>query len=112
MDIRADNVLLTGEDVYVVDWPWAGTGAPWLDALFFAPSVEMQGGPPAPDVFAGTEAGRRADPDRVAPALAALAGMFQHNGLQPDPPGLPTLRAFQLAQAEVAIKWLCALLEG
>ena len=68
-DIRADNVLLAGDSVYIVDWPWASLGAAWVEALCFAPSVEMQGGPPAP-------------------------------------PGLPTLRPFQVAQGEVALRWL------
>ena len=34
--------------------------------------------------------------------LAAVAGMFTHRALQPPPPGLPTLRAFQDAQGKVA----------
>lgn len=109
VDIRADNVLLTGEDVYVLDWPWASTGAPWVDALLFAPSVEMQGGPSAAAVFAQTAAGRRARAEELAAALAAFTGFLQHNGLQPDPPGLPTLRAFQRGQAEVGLRWLRAL---
>lgn len=29
-----------------------------------------------------------------------------------DPPGLPTLRAFQRAQAEVALRWLRTTLAG
>lgn len=45
LDIRADNVLLTDDHVYFVDWPWAVVGAPWLDVVAFLPSVGMQGGP-------------------------------------------------------------------
>ena len=29
----------------VVDWPHARIGAAWVDLLWFAPSVAMQGGP-------------------------------------------------------------------
>ena len=36
----------------------------------------------------------------------AMAGFFTAEGLRPAPPGLPTLRAFQLAQGEVAQRWL------
>ena len=44
-DIRADNILLTGDRVFFVDWPHATVGASWLDLLYFLPSVAMQGGP-------------------------------------------------------------------
>ena len=45
LDLRADNVILTPDRVVVVDWPHVHVGAPWVDLLFFAPSVVMQGGP-------------------------------------------------------------------
>ncbi|HXF60827.1 MAG TPA: aminoglycoside phosphotransferase family protein, partial [Caldilineaceae bacterium] len=46
LDIRADNVLLSPEQVWFVDWPHACVGAAWVDLIGFAPSVTMQGGPP------------------------------------------------------------------
>ncbi|HXW87041.1 MAG TPA: hypothetical protein VEJ42_02165 [Streptosporangiaceae bacterium] len=39
-------------------------------------------------------------------AVAALAGVWTFLGRRPDPPGVPTLRAFQRAQAAVALHWL------
>lgn len=38
--------------------------------------------------------------------LLAIAGFFTHRSLQPPPPGLPTVREFQAAQALVARQWL------
>jgi len=111
LDVRADNVLLAGEAVYVVDWPWASLGPAWVDPLFMAPSVEMQGGPPAWEVFAALAASRDAEAGAVAAVLAALAGMFVQRGGLPPPPGLPTLREFQAAQGRVALGWLRRLLE-
>jgi hypothetical protein len=35
-----------------------------------------------------------------------VAGYFVVHGLDPAPPGLPTVRAFQAAQGEVALTWL------
>jgi thiamine kinase-like enzyme len=32
-DLCADNLLLTSDGVVVVDWPYAVTGAPWVDGL-------------------------------------------------------------------------------
>jgi aminoglycoside phosphotransferase (APT) family kinase protein len=107
LDLRADNLLLTpGNGVLVVDWPHARVGASWVDVVFFAPSVAMQGGPPPEELLARHPHGRRADPEAITAVVAAVAGFFTTEGLQPAPPGLPTLRAFQLAQGEVARSWL------
>ncbi|GAA3717975.1 hypothetical protein GCM10022224_099590 [Nonomuraea antimicrobica] len=98
-DLRADNVLLTGDRVYIVDWPWACLGAPWFDLVGMLPSVGMQGGPAAEEVF---------DPpgDEVTSVLAAVTGYLVRQSRLADPPGLPTLRAFQRAQGVVALEWL------
>jgi hypothetical protein len=49
---------------------------------------------------------RAADPDTVDAVIAALAGYFTQRSHLPPPPGLPTLRAFQAAQGEIARRWL------
>ncbi|NUR89074.1 MAG: aminoglycoside phosphotransferase family protein [Nonomuraea sp.] len=95
-DLRADNVLLTDDRVYVVDWPWASIGPDWFDLLGFLPSVGMQGGPPPHELF----------PDVEPAVLAALTGFFVRQSRQPPPPGLPTLRQFQADQGVVALEWL------
>lgn len=105
-DIRADNVLLTRDRVVFVDWPWACTGAAWLDLLCFCPSVAMQGGPPPWEVFASGSRGLRPEPEAVQALVALLAGFFINRSLEPDPPGLPTVRAFQAAQGVRAVRWL------
>ncbi len=105
-DIRADNILLTPDRVVFVDWPWACLAARWFDLVAMLPSVAMQGGPLPEDVLATHALGQGADPDAVTSVVAALAGMFTYLARQPDPPGLPTLRAFQAAQASVALGWL------
>ncbi|MEO3885981.1 aminoglycoside phosphotransferase family protein [Nonomuraea sp. B5E05] len=98
-DVRADNILLTDDRVYFVDWPWACLGAPWVDRVYLLPSVGMQGGPPPYELCT--------DPDpAVTATVAAMAGYFVHHGRLPDPPGLPTVRAFQRAQGVVALDWL------
>jgi aminoglycoside phosphotransferase (APT) family kinase protein len=106
LDIRADNLLLTDTQVYFVDWPHAHVGPSWLDAVAFAPSVAMQGGPPPEAVLARWPGGADAREDHVTAAIASIAGFFTRRALLPSPPGLPTLRAFQAAQGEVARTWL------
>jgi hypothetical protein len=105
-DIRADNILLTRDRVYFVDWPWACLAAPWFDLVAMLPSVAMQGGPQPEAILARHPVAAAADPDAVTAVVCALGGLFTYLSRQPDPPGLPTLRAFQRAQGEVALDWL------
>ena len=105
-DLRADNVLLTDDRVYIVDWPWVRTGPAWADLLFMLPSVAMQGGGDPEEIFASQAVSRDADRAAVNATLAGLTGYFLRSGLQPAPPGLPALRPFQLAQGEAALAWL------
>jgi hypothetical protein len=104
-DIRADNLLIAGDRVYVIDWPWARRGAAFVDWLAMAPSVAMQGGPDPEGLL------RRFDLSGVSneaidATLCSLAGFFVVGALEPPPPGLPTVRAFQAAQGLVAVEWL------
>lgn len=105
-DLRADNLLIAGEQrVYVVDWPWARTGAAFVDWLAMAPSVAMQGGPSAEEFLKRFDVAD-VPPASIDAALCSLAGFLVRHSLQPPPAGLPTLRAFQAAQGEVALAWL------
>ena len=106
-DTRADNLLIAGDRVYVVDWPWARTGAAWVDWLGMAPSVTMQGGP-EPEEFMSRFDLRAAPKAAIDAALCSLAGYFVVHALDPPPPGIPTVRAFQAAQGVVATRWLRA----
>ena len=105
-DVRADNLLLSGERVWLVDWPAASRGAAWFDVVAFAPSVAMQGGPLPEELLGRHPAARNGDPDAILAGMVALAGYFSVGALQPPPPGLPTLRSFQAAQGRVARDWL------
>ncbi len=105
-DTRADNLLLTEDRVYVVDWPHARIGQPWVDLVMMAPSVAMQGGPSPEELLMRSASGRAADPAAVTAFLAAVAGFFTFQSLLPPPPGIPTVRQFQAAQGEIARRWL------
>lgn len=106
LDVRGDNLLLTPEKVWFVDWPLACVGATWLDIVLFAPSVRMQGGPSPDDLIARHPAITAADPEAVSKAIAALAGILTYSALKPAPPGMPTVRAFLAAQGAVAREWV------
>ncbi len=105
MDIRADNMLLTSERVWFLDWPHACNGPSWLDVVAFAPSVTMQGGPPPEEVISRHPACHAAESDSITSAVVSIAGYFTRQAMLPPPPGLPTVRAFQAPQGLVARKW-------
>jgi aminoglycoside phosphotransferase (APT) family kinase protein len=105
-DLRADNIVLTKRAAFFVDWPHARVGARWLDLAYFLPSVAMQGGPPPDELFWGHPLARDAQRHDVSSVLAGLAGFMLHGATQPPPPGIPTLRRFQLAQGQQAVRWL------
>ncbi len=106
LDVRADNVLLTDDRVFFVDWPAASVGAPWIDLVAMLPSVAMQGGPDPDEVWRAHPLSRGVDDDRVDAFLAAIVGYFAHVMQLPAPPGLPTIREFQAAQGVHASAWL------
>ncbi|HEV2891967.1 MAG TPA: hypothetical protein VGX28_16455 [Frankiaceae bacterium] len=108
MDLRHDNLLVRGPDVWVVDWPWAARGAAWVDAVLLAVTVELYGGPPAPTVLPACCA-EPVPVEALAAVLAALSGYFVPHGMLPAPPGLPYLRAVQARQGEITAAWLDTL---
>jgi hypothetical protein len=89
-----------------VDWPHASVGSAIFDLVAWAPSVVLEGGP-APEEFLALSATAPAVDRAVLVSLvAAFSGFLVRHSLQPSPPGLPTLRAFQAAQGAVALDWL------
>jgi aminoglycoside phosphotransferase (APT) family kinase protein len=109
-DIRADNLLLASRGPVVVDWPWACRGAAFADLVLFAPSVAMQGGPPPADLIASSRSCRAVSRESLAALVCALAGYLTERSMRPPPPGLPTVRVFQAAQATIARRWLAELI--
>jgi Phosphotransferase enzyme family len=105
-DVRSDNLLVTKSGVVFVDWPHACVGAPVFDLVAWAPSVVLEGGPAPEELLALHGPASAVDRDVVASLASAFSGFLVRHSLQPSPPGLPTLRAFQGAQGAVALAWL------
>jgi Ser/Thr protein kinase RdoA (MazF antagonist) len=108
LDVRSDNALLTSPDdkVTLVDWPHACIGAVGLDLVVMLPSVALEGGGDPEQHLARAGSANTLAPAAIDAIVAGMAGFFVDRGRQPDPPGLPTLRAFQRAHAEVTLRWL------
>ena len=105
-DLRSDNFLLTADGFRVVDWPFVGHGAPWIDLLFAIPSIALHGGGDPATLWAEHPLSRTAEPDAVNTAVAGLAGFFLCRSVHPPIPLLPTIREFQRAQGMIAFDWL------
>ncbi|MDM7856524.1 phosphotransferase family protein [Cellulomonas alba] len=107
-DLRADNVLVDPDErrVWLIDWPHAGVGAPWLDLAFMLPSVALQGGGDPATLFAAQSISRDVPEADLLAGLAGLAGYFAWSSQQPAPRGIPNLRSFQAAQAVATLRWL------
>ncbi len=109
LDIRADNLLIEPSGrVVIIDWPWACTGAEWLDTLSLLLNAQFIGcGDCDPDALVATTPRLAGVPaDNVDSVLAGFCAFFLDAARRPSPPGLPTLRAFQLAQGESTLAWL------
>jgi aminoglycoside phosphotransferase (APT) family kinase protein len=109
-DIRGDNLLVDNGHARLVDWPFACRGNPALDAVAAAGAIAMQGGPEPAEFVLSTAAGRACDSDALRALTVAAVGYLVNAGRQPPPPGLPTLREFQRAQAQHFYGWLRQLL--
>ena len=106
-DLRTDNILLTAHGAVFLDWPWAAIGASWVDAFSVLvnvktldPHVSLDSWFASHPVFAGVS------DHAITCVLAGWSGYFLDMSRRPDPPGIPTLRAFQSRQAGVLISWL------
>lgn len=101
-DVRSDNLCIRDGNAVLVDWNIASIGNPALDVAFWLPSLALEQGPPPSEVA-------RAHP--AANELAAfVAGFFAARAGLPSPEGAPTVRAFQLAQLEIALPWAVGVL--
>jgi aminoglycoside phosphotransferase (APT) family kinase protein len=106
-DIRADNLLISADrSVTVVDWPWACRGPAWLDSLLLLINVRLFGGHDTTRLIAKLAKTGGAKQDDLIAVLAGVAGYFADAARRPAPTGIPTVRAFQRAQADAVLSWL------
>ncbi|TQK20160.1 phosphotransferase family enzyme [Microbacterium sp. SLBN-154] len=107
LDCRADNILIDEAGAaWLIDWPWASIGARWFDGVIYLLDCVMRDEVVDADVYLGHPLFDGLRSEQVDAVLAALAGNFYNNARQPAPPNMPTLRAFQRAEADAAVTWL------
>ncbi|WP_406249329.1 hypothetical protein ACI7YT_04805 [Microbacterium sp. M] len=108
LDCRADNVLVDGAGAaWIIDWPWAGVGARWIDGLMYLFDARLRGERfDAEQVLATQEVFAGVGPDDIDSVLAGLTGRYFQKASWPAPAGMPTLRAFQYSEALAGADWL------
>ncbi|MFC7877873.1 aminoglycoside phosphotransferase family protein [Isoptericola sp. NPDC057391] len=110
-DLRGDNAVLVSAGpragaAVAVDWAYPGRGAAFCDLVGMLPAVQVEGGPTPEESLRRRPLPEGTDEDAVTAYLVALTGYFVHSSLQPPPPGIPHVRAFQRAQGEACVAWL------
>ena len=92
-DLRADNLLMSGDDVVIADWTEVCIGVPWLDWVLAVPSVCLFPGTPSPEsVFEESTLSGTAPAAGVTSMVAAVAAYFLLSSVRPVVPQLPALR--------------------
>jgi hypothetical protein len=96
LDVRCDNAVPHGDDVWLVDWAWACQGAAWVDAASLALDVVASGHVGGPQVGLSTARGMLSRlPYEATRFVVAVAGMFRLQSQLPDRQGQPTFREWQ-----------------
>lgn len=103
-DLRADNVIITGEQAVIFDWNWARPGPPAADTIMLLQTAYGEHDVDALLHVHPTTAGL--DDDVVDAILAALGGFMIVAGRRDPVPTSPWLRVHQRAQGVRALAWL------
>jgi hypothetical protein len=100
LDVRSDNLFMTGRGAVLVDWNHACLSNPLLDVGFWLPSLRAEGGP-IPDEILGD-----------SPDVAAwVSGFFAARAGLPSLPQAPLVRQVQLQQLWPALAWAIRALD-
>lgn len=101
LDVRCDNLVDDGEDLWLVDWGGACSGPVWADEALLALDVVGSGHVGGPATAADMAAGMLARlPYEATRFVVAWIGMLRRNALRPPWPALPAFRGWQRERAD------------
>lgn len=105
-DIRADNTLITDAGrVVFVDWAWGRKAAAWVDVTIASLDLPLSGSTVDADRLLATHPlSRDVDPDDITALFVWLTGSLQLAMRRPEPPGVPTIRAYQRLVGDVILR--------
>ena len=112
IDLRADNIIRSGDQVWFVDWAHAQNCASWVDAGILVGDVITSradrgdgGSVDVGEVIRRQPSLRAASFETVWGLQLCLAGAMHTLSRRPAPPGLPTIRGWQGRTAETLLGW-------
>ena len=107
-DINASNLIVTDRTVFLVDWAQPVRGAAWIDIADLIPHLVLAGHTPVDAEHAVTPAltATGVQAEAVTSYAVAFAGYWARMSRQPNPPGVPNLRAYQARAAHAALQWV------
>lgn len=91
--------------LYLLDWPHVRVGPAEFDLVAFAQSITIESGLAPEKLVAWYEEHLKLDPIALDSSVAALAGFFASQAIEPHVPELPRLRTFQRQQLAVTLAW-------
>lgn len=94
LDVRSDNLFLSGGSALLVDWNHACLSNPLLDVGFWLPSLRAEGGPKPDEILCN-----------ASHVAAWVSGFFAARAGLPPVPRAPLVRQIQLQQLGPALGW-------
>ncbi|MDL4774267.1 phosphotransferase family protein [Actinomadura xylanilytica] len=106
-DINRSNLLVTDDEVYLVDWAQPVRGAPWLDLADLIPHLILAGHTPpaAEQAVAPAITATGVSAQTITSYAIAFAGYWSRTSRDPAPPDVPNLRKYQARAAHAALTW-------
>lgn len=105
-DLRDDNVILDGDDVWICDWNWPVRGAAWFDTVTLLVSAAGDG-LDTDAILARRSLTRAVAPTSVDGVLALLAGFWLDRSRHDRPASSPWIRRHQRWHGLTTWDWLC-----
>lgn len=112
-DMRADNLLLTDDTVWVVDWAHAGNTARWFDAVILLADIVASradigdgGSIDVTGLMRGHPSLAVAEEPVQWGIIAGLAATLHRFAQATAPPGLPTIRGWQSQTADDIVRFV------
>jgi hypothetical protein len=105
-DALPHNILLTSDQVVLVDWPHARLGASFIDLVMVLASAAADGIDPEPLLRAQADLQAEVRGADVTGVLAAMTGFWLAGALEPIPADLAPIAAAKLHLGRGALRWL------
>lgn len=104
-DLRKDNILISGDKAFIIDWPWAAAGVPWFDVLTVIMDATVHNMKfDAVKEIKVNPLLEMCSPDDIDSVISGMMGYFFDCARKPSPPGIANLRSFQYDEGLMCLR--------